>query len=189
MDPDEDFVCFGDGLRDVCESQHVWRPVPVVDNCPHRFPFLPSLPFLLAVGCGWRIAPRSVILRPCTRLPDQRQTGRAVSSLVPGWDAPCGLCEDAPSEGRVVRHPAQTTSTRPVGYPGILASWHPGILASWHPREYGALSFRPGDPYAPAGRRSAQGSAASSWAASASSVASPSGLPASWTPNGSPSAP
>src|SRR5262245_2607509 len=130
MDPDEDFVCFGDGLRDVCESQHVWRPVPVVDNCPHRFPFLPSLPFLLAVGCGWRIAPRSVILRPCTRLPDQRQTGRAVSSLVPGWDAPCGLCEDAPSEGRVVRHPAQTTSTRPVGYPGLLASWHPGIPES-----------------------------------------------------------
>jgi hypothetical protein len=32
MDFDEDFVLFGDGPLDVCESQDVRRPVPVVDN-------------------------------------------------------------------------------------------------------------------------------------------------------------
>jgi hypothetical protein len=37
MDFDEDFVLFGDGPLDVCESQDVRRTVPVVDNCSHAF--------------------------------------------------------------------------------------------------------------------------------------------------------
>src|SRR5205085_1636088 len=56
MDLDEDFILFGDGPLDVFESQDVRRPVPVVDNCSHWFPF----PF--SVGCGYRIGP------PCFHL-------------------------------------------------------------------------------------------------------------------------
>ena len=39
MDFDKDFVLFGDGPLDVCESQDVRCPVSVVDNCSHAFTY------------------------------------------------------------------------------------------------------------------------------------------------------
>src|SRR5258708_17608203 len=50
MNLDQYFVLLGDGPLDVFESQNVRRPVPVVDNCSHWFPF----PF--SFGCVRRIA-------------------------------------------------------------------------------------------------------------------------------------
>jgi hypothetical protein len=35
VDPDDNFVVLGDGPLDLFESQDLWRPVPVVDNCSH----------------------------------------------------------------------------------------------------------------------------------------------------------
>ena len=58
VDLDEYFVLLGDGSLDIFESQDVRRPVPVVDNCSHWFPFL------LSVGCGYRIGPPCFHIRP-----------------------------------------------------------------------------------------------------------------------------
>ncbi len=49
VDLDEDFVLLGDRPLDFCESQNVRRPVPVVDNCSHRF----TSSRLFAVCDGW----------------------------------------------------------------------------------------------------------------------------------------